>query len=421
MKKFLSLVLVLVLAIGCFCGCSGEKYGEDAVMLVNGSEVSFDEYCYWLGYSASYLQYVYSSYSGSTAIDWDATCPFDDEQTNFEWCSENAKETIIKSRIVKAEFDERGLSLSDEDKAEIDETLTTAAENWCGEGADQEKLREYLKGVNIDYDYYKKNLEMNLISNILFDDMYGENGEKISEDAVLKYAEDNGYFNANHILVMTKDDVSGEDLSEAEAERKEALARQIYEELSAISDRDEMLERFAELKAEYCDDLKYRAKCSGCGESYSIHKKDFDEGKLSCPHCGTANDADNFTYSDNADGYTFAEGAMVEEFYNTCKTLDEYGLSEPVKTSFGYHIILRLPIEADKAVTDPYSSTPVSLAATVADNEFSEMLDGKAEKATVEFVNGYSASDFKSMFSESGFTLKSYDEYKAENESKDKK
>ena len=205
MKKFITLTLAIIMVLGCFAGCSGDSYKEDTVMVVNGTEVCFDEYCYWLGYSASYLQYVYSSYTGSSAVDWDAASPLDENQTNFEWCVANTKETIVKSCIVEAEFNDRGLKLSDEDKAEIDETLKTAAENWCGKGADQEKLREYLAGVNINYDYYKKNLEMNLISNALFEDMYGENGEKFKEADVLKYAEENGYVNANHILIQTKD------------------------------------------------------------------------------------------------------------------------------------------------------------------------------------------------------------------------
>ena len=108
--------IFLIMVLGCFAGCSGDSYKEDTVMVVNGTEVSFDEYCYWLGYSASYLQYVYSSYTGSSAVDWDAASPLDENQTNFEWCVANTKETIVKSCIVEAEFNDRGLKLSDEDK-----------------------------------------------------------------------------------------------------------------------------------------------------------------------------------------------------------------------------------------------------------------------------------------------------------------
>ena len=125
-------------------------------------------------------------------------------------------------------------------------------------------------------------------------------------------------------------------------------------------------------------------------------------------------------YSDNAEGYEFAKGAMVEECYNCCLSLKEYEVSEPVKSTYGYHIIVRLPLDTAKSIIDPYASSTMTLAATVADKEFSDMLDGKTKKATVEFVNGYEASSFKSMFTDSGFKLTSYKDYKANKESSDK-
>ncbi len=411
MKKFLTLMLAAVIVIGCFAGCS-PSYKEDTVMTVNGTEVSFDEYCYWLGYSVSYLQYVYSSYTGSTVVDWDATSPFDQTMTNYQWCVTNAKETIIRSCIVENEFNEKGLSLSDEAKAELDETMTGAAVNWCGEGATQDQLREYLKSVNINYDYYKKNLEMNLISNALFAELYGENGEKLSEEDVLKYADENGYVNANHILIMTVDETTNEALPDAVVEQNAQLAQDIATELQGITDPDELMSRFAELKAEYCDDLKYRVKCSGCSTVFGIHKNQYDAGELSCPECGTVNEASSFTYSDNADGYLFAEGTMLSEFYEACLALSEYQVSDPVKSSYGYHIIVRLPIDVAKNVTSYTSSTPVSLGSTAADQLFSDMLDEKAEAAEVEYVNDFNDNSFRSMFVESGFELTSFEEYK---------
>lgn len=419
MKKFLTLLLAAVLIIGCFCGC-GESYKDDTVMVVNGTEVSYDEFCYWLGYSASYLQYIYSSYTGSSTVDWDGTSLFDESMTNYQWCFENAKETVIRSCIVESQFNEKSLAISDEDQAELDKTLSDAAASWCGENATQDDLREYLAGVNINYDYYKKNLEMNLKSNTLFIDTYGENGEKLSEEELQKYADDNGYVNANHILIMTVDENTSEALSDSEVAKRTKQAEDIAAELQAITDPDELMERFTELKAECCDDLKYRAKCSGCEESFGIHKAEFDAGKLTCPNCGTKNEASSFTYSDNADGYLFTEGTMVSEFYEACLALSDYQVSSPVKSSYGYHIIVRLPLDTQNEVTSYSSSSSSTFGATVANEEFTAMLTEEAEAATVEFVNDFSENSFKDLFGESGFTLKSFDEYsgKAE-ESKD--
>ena len=48
----------------------------------------------------------------------------------------------------------------------------------------------------------------------------------------------------------------------------------------------------------------------------------------------------------NPDGYTFGEGEMVQEFYEGTKALEMNCISDPVRTSYGWHIIQRLPLDA---------------------------------------------------------------------------
>ena len=49
----------------------------------------------------------------------------------------------------------------------------------------------------------------------------------------------------------------------------------------------------------------------------------------------------------NPDGYVFTEGTMVDEFYQGTLALAEGGISEPIKSSYGWHIIQRLPLRAE--------------------------------------------------------------------------
>jgi len=46
----------------------------------------------------------------------------------------------------------------------------------------------------------------------------------------------------------------------------------------------------------------------------------------------------------NPDGYVFTKGEMVEAFESESFNLKEGAISKPVKSEFGYHIILRLPL-----------------------------------------------------------------------------
>lgn len=50
--------------------------------------------------------------------------------------------------------------------------------------------------------------------------------------------------------------------------------------------------------------------------------------------------------------YTFGDGTMVTEFYESALALEAGQVSTPVRTSYGYHLILRLPLDMDDFEAD---------------------------------------------------------------------
>ena len=73
--------------------------------------------------------------------------------------------------------------------------------------------------------------------------------------------------------------------------------------------------------------------------------------------------------------------------------LADYGLSQPVKTSYGYHIILRLPLSADAVVSYDNTGAAVTGRSLFASYDYAAGLDAYLENLSVEYVDGFQAPD----------------------------
>lgn len=116
--------------------------------------------------------------------------------------------------------------------------------------------------------------------------LFGEGGEYRTPLEDLRAYMDENYLRAKHVLI-SKD-----------TEGAEALAAEVAQRAQAGEDFDELVVMYGE-----------------------------DPGMMQQP-----------------DGYIFMEGEMVDEFYQGTKALEVGGISDPVSSDFGWHIIQRLPI-----------------------------------------------------------------------------
>ena len=134
---------------------------------------------------------------------------------------------------------------------------------------------------------------------------YGENSGHYPTDAeVLAYAQDTlGEYRAKHILRMTVDPDTREPLDEETAARKRAEAEGY---LAQLQEAEDPIALFDQLMKEHSEDS---------GLAY------------------------------NPEGYTTRRGEMVAPFEEAALALRDGEISGVVESEFGYHIILRLPLD----------------------------------------------------------------------------
>lgn len=326
---------------------------DEIVLTVGGRDVTWAEYFYMFYTQASQIQDYFTAmamYYGAS-LSWSDTMGESSDVTYAQHVRQSTEQAIGQLQAIRAFAEENNIELTEEDLANIAAEDEANIANFCGEGATEADFEEYLAGIYLTRELYDDINRVNYLYQRCYKELYGENSELFDEAAALSYLEDNGYISANHILLMTSDAGTGEALDEATIAEKEALANDIAQELQAIEDHDELLARFAELKDEYCEDT----------------------GKATYP-----------------DGYVFTHGTMVSEFEDTCDALEEYQVSDPVKSDYGYHVIIRLPADADRVMQYSSDGTPMSARAVAANSEFGSRMQECYERIDLSFAEGFS-------------------------------
>lgn len=371
MKKFVAIMLVSVLALGCLAGCGSKN--EDTVMTVDGVDVSFDEYMYYLNTAASTLINYYQASTGA-GVDWDGVCIYDKTRTNAEWCINEALYNAAQGCVIMSKGKSMNALPTDEQLKSLEDNISTIRKNYEESDDPDAAFADALNGQGFTLESFKAVNKINFTLSNIFTSLYGENGEKLSEEKLQTYIEENGYMTSAHILFRTKEDVKGEngqttqeELSDSAKAEKKAQAEKLCKELKAIKDDTQRKEKFFEYMKEYSE----------------------DPGKDSFPN-----------------GYCFTEGTMVEEYTDTTRELKNYEVSDVVESDFGYHIIMRLPtVSSDVDTANQYGYTLGQMASSY---DFDEEMKTWDVTDKAKFNSGYKSFDFTQFFGDAGFTYTTY-------------
>jgi len=244
-------------------------------------------------------------------------------------------------------------TLSDQDLAEFQQDIDGYIEEMGGIEALEEYLRE-TSGV-YNFEVFENIIKLEFSIGLLADNLYGEDAAGFTDEKVLEYINTSGLnlLMAMHILRMKAEDGSDAPLKEAE---------EILNRLRPQAGSANFTEIFKAEMFEHSDD---------------------GGGLMTFP-----------------DGYLFLPEAMVIEFSNTTAALNIGEMSDIVETEFGYHIILRLPIDYDSPVMTREGPSPGTFRQLAAANSFESIVGEWFDSVSqnVEFTSNYESIDLAVIF-----------------------
>ncbi len=303
-KKISALVLSLLTAAAFMTGCSDSDSSSEATSEASGVELTSEitgepftgEYIMTVdGYNVPATLYKYFFLSLKDYYDQGDESYWVNNKEQLQNLITDASSYTIRYTVPFLLASSNNVELDAEDNEAIANQINTMIAQYGGE----EGYNAALAANNYsDSDTFKYILESEVLDNKIFKYFYGENGtSKVDTQTVLdQYKTD--YVVAKHILILKEDESSSSETSETE-DSGLILARQVLDKARSGEDFDAL-----------------------------ISKYNSDPGM-----------------QENPDGYLFTYGYMVEEFETAAFALEDGEISDVVETSYGYHIIKKMPLQ----------------------------------------------------------------------------
>lgn len=328
-------------------------FAPDTVMLTAGGlDVTWDVLYYFICAAIGEV-------TSATGVEPDWGAETEGQSLSFdEQIMTRALDSVMTCKAIEYAAGEVGVSLTDDDRAEISLNQESAESQLGG----REAFLEYLNENHASYDVYIYLSGIDYLYENIVTEKYGEGAEQYPDSDVELYIGDEGFIMVKHIFLKTTEtDEDGEEIPMTEEEAEATLA--------------EAEEILAELKAYSGDDF-------GAYFDEAMSRFSEDSGGLNM----------------YPGGYLFREGQAMPELEAAALNMDIGELSDVIRSESGYHIIYRLPIDYD-AVPQEYSWTPMNtLRAVAARDAFGHYLEElKIEMGKTE-SDAYKNLDLASVF-----------------------
>ena len=210
----------------------GALHKDDVVMTVDGTDIKADTFFYMLSYQYYQASSMYATYGMSINVNEKAN---DEGATIAEEMVRLAKQDCQRHVILTAQSAAAGVTLGQEQQAQLDQL----------EGYLTEQVAVFYAST---IDAIRSSNQASLLSTVLSDYYFGENGVEAPTDTTLTdYADAQGQYTCRYILLRT-DDLEADDAEGKAAQQ--AKAQDLYSQMEGLEGQA-LLDKFCELQAEF--------------------------------------------------------------------------------------------------------------------------------------------------------------------------
>ncbi|MDY3928287.1 MAG: peptidylprolyl isomerase [Clostridia bacterium] len=322
-KKIICAVAAISL-IFTSAGCN-KASSDPIVAKVNDYNITLSEFDFYLNNIKQQMQGT----ELSSDEDW-KTMDINGKKA-IEIAKEKALDLALDNIAYIEIYEKLGNKFTDDVNKSIEELKNNVVSQYDQNGG----YDEFLKQSNVKDEF----IDLLCKSMYCSEQLYKQytDGMEVTEDEINDFYNEyqneyfSGYRRAKHVLILTKNADTNEEYSDEQKAEAKKKAEEIYAKAQAGEDFDSLVKEYSE-----------------------------DPGSAT-----------------NPDGYVFGDGEMVQEFQDCVDSLEIGGIGF-CESSFGYHIIQRLPLTAD-SFADKIKSQILS-------SKFSDYIGQKKEEYGITLV-----------------------------------